>query len=67
MNEIKIVGYNARNSLQILSHGVNGVSKRDENDLALFGVRKNREGHAYFDWSERFMSQRSRRCSRKRG
>lgn len=43
MRGMKIVRYDAKNSLQISGHGVDGVSQRDENNLAFFGVGKNGE------------------------
>lgn len=36
MSGMKIVRYDAKNSLQISGHGVDGVSQRDENNLAFF-------------------------------
>lgn len=41
MSGVEIVRYDANNSLQILGHGVNGVNRKDESNLTLFGVRKN--------------------------
>lgn len=49
MSGMKIVRYDAKNSLEISGHGVDGVSQGDENNLAFFGVGKNRGSHARFE------------------
>lgn len=36
MSEFKIIKYEAKDSLQISRHEVDGVGKRNENNLALF-------------------------------
>lgn len=36
MSGMKIVRYDAKNSLEISGHGVDGVSQGDENNLAFF-------------------------------
>lgn len=41
MSGIKIVRSDAKNSLHISGHGVDGVSRKDENNLAFFGAGKN--------------------------
>lgn len=67
MSGMKIVRYDAKNSLQISGHGVDGVNQRDENNLAFFGVGKKEGSHAHFEERERFALGRSRRCSRRAG
>lgn len=59
--------FDVKNLLYILGYGVDGVSRKDENNLVFFGVGKNWGGRVYFDWSERIVLGKGRKCSGKVG